>query len=270
MLCMAIMLLLLAAGLFLISYVMQDKEERLLKDQCFFYKVNQYLSYNERTRDLLISVFAIDSKGEFEKIKSGNPNVCIVDTNGVKYPVSCEIMDFQKEELYSVYIVSARLQKELLHDSKTEFCGLIFGEQEFDIGSVVFQKGEVRSGWCSEIEEEVSLFQNNSEELSVAFTNHLTESVELTKVTFDLPNLEISMDSIEISDGVIPAGATKYVQIKIPGLDGHRNGVTLFPVYTLKKGEETQQYYCMSGFQYLTTLSLDDILEYLKEKKHVR
>ncbi|MGN1083804.1 MAG: hypothetical protein ACI4QX_02270, partial [Lachnospiraceae bacterium] len=90
------------------------------------------------------------------------------------------------------------------------------------------------------------------------------------KVTFDLPNLEISMDSIEISDGVIPAGATKYVQIKIPGLDGHRNGVTLFPVYTLKKGEETQQYYCMSGFQYLTTLSLDDILEYLKEKKHVR
>lgn len=270
MLCAAIIMLLSAGSLFLISYAMQDKEERLLKDQCFFYKVNQYLLYNERTRDLLVSVFAIDSKGEFEKIKSGNPDVCIIDTNGVKYPVSCEIMDFQNEKLYSVYNVSARLQKELLRDSKTEFCGLIFGEQEFDIGSVVFQKGEVRSGWCSEIEEEVSLFQNNPEELSVAFTNHLTEPVELTKVTFDLPNLEIDMDSIEISGGVIPAGRTKYIQITVPGLDGHGNGVMLFPIYTLKKGEETQQYYCTSGFQYLTTLSLDDILEYLKEKKHVR
>lgn len=270
MLGMAIVMLLLAGGLFLISYVMQDEEERLLKDKCFFYNVNQFLLYNDRTRDLLVSVFAIDSKGEIEKIKSENRDVYLVDTNGIKYPVSCEIMDFQKEELYSVFIVSARLQKELLPDTKTEFCGLVFGEQTFEIGSVVFQKGEVRSGWSSEIKIEPNLSQNNSEEAVVAITNPLAEPLELTKVAFELPNLEIVMDSIEISDGVIPAKTTKYVQIQIPNLNGHRNGVTLFPVYTLKKGEETQQYYSTSGIQYLTAISMDDILEYIKEMNYAR
>lgn len=270
MLGMAIVMLLLAGGLFLISYVMQDEEERLLKDKCFFYNVNQFLLYNDRTRDLLVSVFAIDSKGEIEKIKSENRDVYLVDTNGIKYPVSCEIMDFQKEELYSVFIVSARLQKELLHDAKTEFCDLVFGEQTFEIGSVVFQKGEVRSGWSSEIKIEPNLLQNNSEEAVVAITNPLAEPLELTKVAFELPNLETSMDSIEIPDGVIPAKTTKYVQIQIPNLNGHRNGVTLFPVYTLKKGEETQQYYSTSGIQYLTAISMDDILEYIKEMNYAR
>lgn len=267
---MAILMFLLAGGLFLISYVMQDKEERLLKDKCFFYNVNQSLLYNDRTRDLLVSVFAIDSKEEIERIKLENPEVYLVDTNGIKYPVSCEIMDFQKEELYSVFIVSVRLQKELLHDTKIEFCGLVFGEQTFEIGSVVFQKGEVRSGWSSEIKMEASLSQNNSEEALIAITNPLAEPLELTKVAFELPNLEIAMDSIEILDGVIPAKATKYVRIRIPKLNGHRNGVTLFPVYTLKKGEETQQYYSSSGIQYLTALSLDDILEYIKETEYAR
>jgi hypothetical protein len=243
------------------SFVLLYEENKVFKDVSLVYKETQFIAmHSSSSAD--ISFLFIDSTGKLEGENKGGKVMRLVALDGAEVNiVSYGITVLKKPSFlspYGLYRIETEIDIKTISDEPLEFEGLRIDEKEYDIGSLVVQS--VPEQDYPNVTIGTSPHSDRYERFTIVVENLEEEPVVCTGVKYIITGKEVNGLP---SNLVIESG--KEIDYSFAtGLTSKRYTIRPVIVYEFKGKEYKDVPYVAT--EYTTSLSKEEIIEYLKEQ----